>query len=68
MGGIDSASVDFEGWTPEIVEREVRKACEACGTKYFIPCTSQGGPMSTFAGVYEKCGEEIDKMSKELFR
>lgn len=68
MGGIDSASVDFEGWTPEIVEREVRKACETCGTKYFIPCTSQGGPMSTFAGVYEKCGEEIDKMSKELFR
>jgi len=68
MGGIDSASVDFEGWTPETVAREVRKACESCGTKYFIPCTSMGGPMSTFDGVYEKCGEEIDKMSGEMFR
>lgn len=68
MGGIDSATVDFAGWTPEIVAKEVRKACESCGTKYFIPCTSIGDPASTFGGVYDTCCTEIDKMSKEMFR
>ena len=29
MGGIDSASIDFEGWTPEIIEAQVKKACDA---------------------------------------
>ena len=67
MGGIDSASVDRPGWTKELVAQEVRKACEACGTKFFIPNTSQGLAISTFPGVYEAVSEEIDKMSKELF-
>ncbi len=67
MGGIDSASVDRPGWTKELVAQEVRRACTACGTKFFIPNTSQGLAISTFPGVYEAVSEEIDKMSKELF-
>ena len=68
MGGIDSATVDYEGWTEEEIAKQVRAACESCGTKYFIPCTSQGLPISTFPGVYEAVSREVDKMSKEMFR
>ncbi|MDD3219155.1 MAG: uroporphyrinogen decarboxylase family protein [Lachnospiraceae bacterium] len=67
MGGIDSAKVDFPGWNEQVVAEEVEKACRACGTKYFIPCASQGLPMSTFDGVYESLCTEIDKMSKKMF-
>ena len=67
MGGIDSAKVDYPGWTREAVAREVRKACETCGTRYFIPSASQGLAMSTFEGVYEAVSEEIDAMSREMF-
>ena len=66
MGGIDSASVDYEGWTQEVVHKEVFRACKECGIHYFIPNASQGLPMSTFPGVYEALSEEIDKASKEL--
>lgn len=67
MGGIDSADVDRPGWTPELAAQVVRKSCETCGTKYFIPNLSQGLSISTFPGVYEAVSAEIDKMSKELF-
>ncbi|MGN0267455.1 MAG: uroporphyrinogen decarboxylase family protein [Lachnospiraceae bacterium] len=69
MGGIDSAKVDFPEWTEDIVKAEVRKACETYGNggKYFIPCCSQGGPMSTFPGVYDLVSQEIDNISKEMF-
>ena len=67
MGGIDSAKVDFPGWTEEIVAAEVRRACEECGKLYFIPNASQGLPMSTYPGVYEALSREIDNMSKEMF-
>ena len=67
MGGIDSATVDFEGWTEEVVAEQVRKACEANGKLYFIPCTSQGLPISTYPGVYEAVGRAIDAMSREMF-
>lgn len=68
MGGIDSAKVDHPGWTREEIKKEVRKACETCGTKFFIPNTSQGMAVSTFEGVYEAVSEEIDNMSKEMFK
>ena len=70
MGGVDSAEVDFDGWTPEIVAQKVRECCENFGNggKYFIPCGSQGGAMSTYPGVYEAISAEIDKMSKEMFK
>lgn len=67
MGGVDSADVDFPGWTDEIVAQRVEEACRRCGTKYFIPCGSQGGPMSTYPGVYQAISREIDRMSKEMF-
>ncbi|MCD8196343.1 MAG: uroporphyrinogen decarboxylase [Lachnospiraceae bacterium] len=67
MGGIDSASVDYEGWTQDVVKREVERACRECGKLYFIPNASQGLAMSTFPGVYEALSEEIDNMSKIMF-
>ena len=68
MGGIDSASVDHPGWTREEVKREVERACNTYGTKYYIPCASQGMAVSTFEGVYEALSEEIDAMSKTIFK
>ena len=70
MGGVDSATVDFEGWTEEVVAQRVREACETYGKdkKYFIPCGSQGGAMSTYPGVYEEISKQIDVMSKEMFK
>lgn len=53
MGDIDSGVVDFPGWTPEIVAKEVERACRNCGKQYFIPCLTQGGNWSSFPGVYD---------------
>lgn len=68
MGGIDSASVDHPGWTREEIKREVERACKEYGTKYYIPGASQGLAISTFEGVYEALSEEIDAMSKIIFK
>ena len=67
MGAIDSAMVDFPGWTPEAIEKAVRKVCDECGTKYYIPCITQGLGISTYPGVYECASEVIDRISKEKF-
>lgn len=67
MGGIDSAKVDYEGWSREAIAKEVRRACDENGRLYFIPNTSQGLPMSTFPGVYETVTEEIKKYSNVVF-
>ncbi len=67
MGGIDSATVDHDGWTREEVRTQVRRACDECGKLYFIPNASQGLPMSTYPGVYEALSEEIDEYSKIVF-
>lgn len=67
MGDIDNKDVDFPGWTREDVRKAVRRACDACGSKYFIPCITQGGPGSTFPGTYAVMCEEIDKYSEEVF-
>jgi hypothetical protein len=67
MGDIDNGVVDREDWTKELIEREVRRACETNGKLYFIPNTTMGGPMSSYPGVYEAVSEAIDKMSKEMF-
>ena len=69
MGGIDSATIDYPGWTEDVVEQRVREACEQFGRfgKGFIPCASQGLPMGTFPGVYEATSKYIDKMSAEMF-
>ncbi len=67
MGGVDSASVDYEGWTDEVVAREVDRACRECGKHYFIPGASQGLAVSTYPGVYEAMDREIDLASKRYF-
>ncbi|MFC1494700.1 uroporphyrinogen decarboxylase family protein [Thermodesulfobacteriota bacterium] len=68
MGDIDNGVVDCADWTPELVAREVRRACENNGKHYFIPCLAAGGPGSTFPGVYEAVSDEIGKMSQEFFQ
>lgn len=67
MGGIDNKSVDFTGWTQEDCRKAVRKACDSCGSKYYIPCITQGGPGSVYPGAYAALMEEIDKYSQEVF-
>ena len=67
MGGIDSATVDYEGWTDEVVAARVKEACEEFGKLYFIPSASQGLPMSNYPGVYEALTREIDNCSKAMF-
>ena len=67
MGGIDSAAIDYPGWTREKVRAEVRRCCDECGKLYFIPGASQGLAMSTFPGVYDATSEEIEAYSKEVF-
>ena len=67
MGGLDNKFIEFSGWTREDARNAVRKACDACGSKYFIPCITQGGPGSLYEGVFEALSEEIDKYSQEVF-
>lgn len=67
QGGINSATLDHEGWTQEKVAAEVRRACREYGRKAFIPNLSQGGDFSTFEGVYEAVSAEIEKVNQELF-
>ncbi|NLA75535.1 MAG: uroporphyrinogen decarboxylase [Deltaproteobacteria bacterium] len=67
MGDLDNGVIDRADWTPELVEREVRRACTNNGKLYFIPCLAAGGPGSTFPGVYDAVNTEIDKQSKEMF-
>lgn len=67
MGDIDSGVVDKSDWTAELVEKEVRRACESNGKLYFIPNLTQGGSLSTFPGVYDAVSAAIDIMSKEMF-
>ena len=66
-GGIDNGLVDRVDWTKENCMKHVREMIEACGTKYYIPGTTMGGPESTYPGVYEAVSECIDEMSKEVF-
>jgi hypothetical protein len=67
MGGIDNKFMDFEGWTREDCAKAARDAVESCGSKYYIPCITQGGPGSVYPGAYACLTEEIDKLSVEKF-
>ena len=66
MGDIDSATVDRADWTPELVAREVERACRSCGKLYFIPNTSQGLPR-VLSWWYEAVSTKLTRMSKEMF-
>lgn len=67
MGDLNNGVVDVPDWTPELIEREVRRACETCGKHYFIPCSCTGGPASVYPGVYDEITACIDRISKEMF-
>jgi hypothetical protein len=66
MGDIDNRIVDIEGWTDELIHDVVFNSCKSCGKLYFIPNTIQGGPYSTFPGVYDAVSREIDLASVTL--
>ena len=68
MGGIDSGKVDKPDWTRENIAKVVEEACQANGTKYYIPCNTMGGPESIYPGVYEAISEEIAKVSDRIFK
>ena len=68
MAGIDNGIVDRQDWTREKIAKEVERVCRENGTKYFIPGTTMGGPMSSYPGVYEAVNEEIARMSKIMFQ
>ena len=64
MGGIDSGKVDKPDWTRENIAKVVEEACQANGTKYYIPCNTMGGPESIYPGVYETISEGRDRQSQ----
>ena len=67
MGEIDNKQVDFDGWTQADCEKAARNAIQRCGTKYFIPCITQGGPGSTYPGTYAGLWDAIDQYNCETF-
>lgn len=66
MGEVETRLLDVPGWTPELVKKEVERACRKCGTHCFIPCLTAGMPFTSF-NVGSTVDEEIDRMSKEMF-
>ena len=67
MGGIDNKAVDFTGWTQDDARKVVQEMCDKCGSLYFIPCITQGGPGSLYEGAYDALIEEIDNHSEKVF-
>ena len=65
MGGIDSAVLDKADWTKEEVHDYVISQCDKYGNNghYYIPCLTQGGPGSTFPGVYDEVNKVLDDYS-----
>ena len=68
MGDLDNGVLDRADTMPEIIAREVRRACTANGKHYFIPCLTMGAPNSVYPGIYDAVSAEIDRISAELFR
>ncbi len=67
MGDLDSGPLDVKDWSKEAIYAAVEKTCTTCGKQYFIPCLTQGGPGSSFPGVYDCASEAINEMSKKMF-
>ena len=66
LGGLVAGAFDFEDWTPEMVEKEVRRAVNACdGLPGYIPCITYGLAESIFPGVYEEIDKVIDQINQE---
>ena len=68
MGEIDNKFVDFEGWTPEVVQKAAVDAIERVNSLTgFIPCITQGGPGSVYPGTYGELTKAIDNYNIEHF-
>ena len=67
MGAINNGIVDVPGWTEELISDYVEKTCRDCGKLFFIPCSTAGGPASSYPGVYDTVTREIDRMSSIMF-
>ena len=67
MGDLDNGVLDKANWTPELVHKEVNRACTNNGKLYYIPCLVRGRPESTYPGVYDAVSADINRMSKEMF-
>ena len=68
MGEIDNKFVDFEGWTPDVVQKAAVDAIERVNSLTgFIPCITQGGPGSVYPGTYGELTKAIDKYNIEHF-
>jgi uroporphyrinogen-III decarboxylase len=68
MGDLNNGVLDKADWTKELMRKEVERACRTNGKHYYIPCMTMGDPGSSFPGVYEAATEEINRMSKTLFK
>ena len=67
MGGINNGIVDVPGWTDELIGSYVEKMCRDCGTLYYIPCCTAGGPGSSYPGVYDTVTKQIERVSGLMF-
>ena len=67
MGGIDSATIDFPGWTEEDVKKQVERCLAEHGKLYFIPGASLGLATSNHPGVYDCTSKWIAEGSKKYF-
>ena len=68
MGEIDNKQVDFDGWTPEDCEKAALEAIKRGNSlTSFIPCITQGGPGSLYAGTYQCLWDSIDKYNRETY-
>ena len=68
MGGIDSATIDYPGWTEDVIKKQVERCIAENGKHYFIPGASLGLAMSNHPGVYEATAKYIDAASKRYFK
>ncbi len=66
MGGLDGADIEKADWTKPWVKEQVQKICKEYGHKSFIPCITQGMPMSTYDGLYDCISECIAGCSEEM--
>lgn len=69
MGDIDSAIIDVENWTPELIKKEVHRVMDECGPAHFIPCTTQGAPeVSNYEGVYVASCDAVSEYNDEAMK
>ena len=66
MGGINSADVDFEGSTQEVIRGVVERAIQEGSKHSFIPCCTMGGPGSIYPGVYDMVSAEIARINENF--